>query len=215
MTTLVLLLAASLPGCGVDSDDAAEDFDTVVTARVPEFAFEQVTTYVLADKVAVIQDPENPDANATIDTSREALILQTTAQQMDARGYQRLTDPGAGADPDVFLQVSAMATTNTTVYYSYWYPYWGTYYAPWYGSTYSAGYAPYASPVVTSVNIGTVVIDMTNPNQPDTANQKIPSIWVGVLSGILDGDVPNLNQRITDGIQQAFNQSPYLRKAAP
>ena len=48
-----------------------------------------------------------------------------------------------------------------------------------------------------------------NPNE-----DEIPVLWSGALNGIIDqgGDS---EQRITDGINQVFDQSPYLGTAAP
>jgi hypothetical protein len=205
--------AAPMLGCDADSPSSAEDFRIVATARNESASFAAVTTFTLPNTVQAIQDPDDPASNRTLSTQFNDQIIAQVRKNVTALGWQELTDP-VGPKPNVFVQVSAMATTDTDVYYSSWYGYWGAYYAPWYGATYSAGWAPYAYPVVVTTNVGSLIIDMTDPNQPDPATQSFPSLWVGVVNGLLSPDIPQetVEALAISGIDQAFAQSPYLNE---
>ena len=227
----LLLLTLFIIGCTGGAQPPSNP-DIVATASQQAFDFGAAKTYFLPPDVIEITDSPPASASPTpapsatppaaiaakvpgsikpaaIDQATKDLILNTIVSNLTARGFVRLTDQ-AGPKPDFFVQASAMRTTSTTVYYTYWYPYWGTYYDPWYGGY--SGYAPYAVPYIENTTVGAVIVEFTNPNSPDSAAQKIPSIWAGVVSGVLDGSAqPEVNQRITDGINQAFEQSPQIR----
>jgi hypothetical protein len=200
----LLLLAA----CGAPVADQSE-LDITVTARDPNYNFAAVKTYTLPTTVVMIQDP-NSTTTPTIDTSTNDFVITQVANHFNSAGYQRLTD-SSGPKPDFFVQVSGMRTTSTDVYYSAWSGYWGGYYAPWYGGL-SVGYAPVPYSYVITSTLGSIIVNMTNPNQPDPSTQKIPSQWVAVLNGLLDGSsTPEIQSRIETGLNEAFNQAPYLK----
>lgn len=202
-------------GCGLEPADNSEDLDVVVTAPAQGADFRQVTTYALPTEVPLIKqsDVEAEPVEAKLDATLQAAILDTVNQNMSRLGYRRVENPEQGK-PDVFLEVSAIATQSLDVYYSSWSTYWGSYYAPWYGTYYGAGWAPVVTPYVVESSFGTVLINMTNPNAPDPASQKIPTLWVAAVNGVLnDAIVPGGGTaRVVDGINQAFAQSPYLTR---
>jgi len=200
-----------LSSCGVPDATQAE-LDITVTARDPNYKFSQVKTYTLPNTVVVIQDPEATTAK-TITSSLNDFAINQVASHFNTAGYQRLTDTN-GPKPDFFVEVSVMQTTHTDVYYSSWTSYWGGYYAPWYGAGFA--YAPVAYPYVINSTLGSLIVNMTNPNQPDATTQKIPTQWVAVVNGAVDGSVETQVQaRIESGLNEAFNQSPYLKAGAP
>jgi hypothetical protein len=235
---LLPLLLASLAtlgmlSCGPGAEPPANP-DTVATVATNQaFPFSTAATYYLAPDVVEITGATatptpapgatpgaptpTPTATATpvalaptaLDPSVETAILAQIETEMNERGYTRLMDASAGK-PDIFIQASVMSTTDTDVYYSYWYPYWGTYYDPfYYGFDYT--WSMSAVPVVESTTTGALVVEFTNPNSADPTTKKIPSIWVGVVTGITDGaSAPQIRDRATKGINQAFTQSPYI-----
>jgi len=77
-----------------------------------------------------------------------------------------------------------------------------------YGPGWGGGY-PYV-PVVTSYTTGTLIIDMIDPNNPNTSEEIIPIIWSAFLNGLVTGSEASIQTRVTNGINQAFDQSPYL-----
>lgn len=215
-----ILLCLLAIGCGHGAEPPANK-DVIATVESKTFSYANAKTYYLPEQVIEITDAPPAGSTpapgttptpttSTLDPTTKNVILSQIESNMFQRGYTRLTNT-AGPKPDFFVQASVMKTTSTQVYYDYWYGYWGGYYSPWYGGVY-AGYAPYAVPYVVTSTLGTLIIEFTDPNNPDTTNKKIPSLWVGVVTGLVD-NVPQaqIQSRVQTGIDQAFAQSPYIR----
>ena len=98
----------------------------------------------------------------------------------------------ANADVTLFPAV----WTNTTVYY--WYDYWC-----WY-DYYYCGWGWYY-PSYTTYTTGTLVMFMVPAEQ---GSVEPLSVWTSAVNGLMSGtyDV----SRVTNAIDQAFEQSPYL-----
>jgi len=99
--------------------------------------------------------------------------------------------------------------------YYYDYPGWGYGYYPWYGS---GGYVEY-----TSHNLMIEMADgdslreiynwhLQNPNGDWSDAPKMRYYWQAYIGGILSGDNSYDLNRIKDGINEAFEQSAYLKK---
>jgi hypothetical protein len=162
--------------------------------------------------------------------NNQSQILATVASNMASYGWTRVEYAPDVPEPDVMIAVSAIITTNYTVgwwypYYpgwgwgwgwgwykegsaergtDYWYGGWGGYYPPGYGW----GYVPYYS----SYTTGTLLMEMTNPEDYRVINNDTvnPIYWAGGLNGILGSTTTN-TARVESGIDQAFEQSPYLK----
>jgi hypothetical protein len=92
---------------------------------------------------------------------------------------------------------------NTTIYVDYWYCWWyGGYYPPGWGWY----YPPYYT--VSSFTTGTLVMTIQDPNVDNAIGQSEAS-WVVGINGILSGNYSI--DRVLNGIDQAFKQSPYLK----
>ena len=83
-------------------------------------------------------------------------------------------------------------------------PGWG--YWPGYGPGWGIGY-PWVS--VSNYETGSVFITMVNPNQANSGEQEIPAIWGAAINGLLGSTAGN-QAFITQTVEQAFRQSPYL-----
>ncbi len=231
LTGLIFAFGVSVQGCQV-LPPTIQELNVVATKRDEAFPFSQAQTYVLPDQVQVIQDLSNlplpsptpsPSASASpfpvspstpLPQTLNDAIIQTITQNLDSRGYQRLTDP-SGPKPSIFVQVSAFSTSHTSAYYSYWYPYWGASYGAWYGG-FGYGWSPTTDVYVTESTSGALIIDVTNPNAPNNAYSKIPSVWVAALNGLIDGSsTSDIQTRAVQGINQAFTQSPYFTRLGP
>ena len=175
--------------------------DVVITAHDATMNFGAVQTYVLLDTVVhVITDSSN-----NIDLSRQFddVILQTIDQNLQALGWTVEANPGLNP-PDVTVAVSATGSESTYIYYDWWY-YWGWY--PWWGWGCVTCYPGYGYPVVVNYESGSLVMHMVESRaNPDS----VPVVWLGALRGLLGTSASTTQQRITQGINQAFNQSPYL-----
>ncbi len=140
------------------------------------------------------------------------------AERMAQLGYVRVTipdPPGAlppDSTPDVVVLVTTIGANNQ---YYVWYPAYG-YWGYWPGWGYWGGYPGYGWGypgywATGSYQTGTVFMDMIDPNKPvgDVEPPELPVVWTGALNGVL-GSSAGAATRLTDGINRAFDQSPYL-----
>ena len=109
---------------------------------------------------------------------------------MSNLGWQRIDDLEA-AD----LVLLPASWTNTTIYY--WYDYWCWYY-PYY-----CGWGWYYP--VSSYTSGTMVMTLIADGEEFVEPQRV---WLGAINGLLSGTYDA--DRVSNAIDQAFIQSPYL-----
>jgi hypothetical protein len=214
-TFLVMVgLPSLLTFSACDEDEIDDDEAAIVVTKPREgFNFVNIETYALPDKVAVIKDPEDTSAAFYFTEANEKAILQQIQTNLDARGYTRV-QPGEGIQPDFMVEVSVIGKTASGVYYDYWYPTWGGYYDSYYGAYYGGAWLPTAVPYVVSADMGSLVINITDPKNPITESEKLPTIWAGVSVGIVSAGSENeRSARLVEDINQMFNQSPYFLKA--
>lgn len=132
-------------------------------------------------------------------------------------------------NPDIMIAVSAIKTTNVTV--GWWYPYypgwgwgwgWGwyksapadrgaNYYYGGYPGYYPPGWGWGGVPYYSSYTTGTLLMEMTNPNDYRIVDNDtvVPMYWAAGANGVLSNG--SNTSRITNDIDQAFTQSPYLK----
>ena len=199
-----------LTSCYNDSEDLnVEDLDIVVTAFDDTYNFNTIQTFVLPDSVVRItgDGTGNDDDEGEFDE----LILDRVRQNLLDLGYAEEPDPENNAS-DVVVVVQTLVVDNYVISdpYFFW-DYWGWY--PWFpGYGYGPGYGwyyPYPI-IIDAYTTGTLFINMFDPQQPGTEEEQIPNVWVGVINGLLEGSQSGLQTRIREGIDQAFDQSPYL-----
>lgn len=192
-TLAVIASLSFLWGCYPDGAENYEDTDIVYTKYDDKYDFMSKGTYSIPDKIVkitgVLGEGEDPEF---VKEPYNKQILQKIESNMTALGYTKTTDP-ANADLVLFPAV----WTNTTVYY--YYDYWCWYY-PYYCG-WGWGY-----PSVTSYTTGTLLMTLV----ADGAEFVQPTnVWTAAANGLMSGyyDVTRVNK----AIDQAFNQSPYLK----
>ncbi|HZX41421.1 MAG TPA: DUF4136 domain-containing protein [Myxococcaceae bacterium] len=190
-----LLLAACHP-TGVET---ITDLDVVATTHNAGFDFAAPNTYSLPSAIFLIQGDPTITPPQRIDPVLEQLVLSTLKTELDASGY---TQVGVGKSPDLAVNAAALMVTNVNYYYGYWCTYW-TYY----------GCYPYYPPVVgvSTYVVGTLLVDMVPFSATPPGNQYV-GVWTAVIRGIQTGSRSTDQQRVVNGISQAFIQSPYLGK---
>jgi hypothetical protein len=190
-------------GCYPQGAEYTEELDVVVTKHQPEYDFSAKATYAMPDEIVIItgnlvegEEPEfMPDENA-------ARILGMIEQNMTALGYDRVL---VDEDPDLLLMPASWETTTVIYWYDYWYYWWGGYYPGWGWS----GYYPYTPPVyVSSYTTGTLLMTLIDKEVLGVNGNPIIQWW-GAANGILTGYYNE--SRISKAINQAFDQSPYLK----
>lgn len=208
----ILMVFIALGGCYPGGAEYITDTDIVYTNYNEDFNFGALQTYYLADSINhIVDDGDEPEYKF------DEFILSELERQFNALGLTRLdsTDAG-GPEPDVAVVVTVVETTNYYAYSYPWYPGWGW---GWYWKDsdywgypgYGWGYPWYGGPTyVSSYSVGTIAWDLFDPNNVDEENEVVYVEWTGVLNGMLGTSSSTTEDRISGGIRQAFEQSPYL-----
>ncbi len=207
--TVALVIAAALVlcSCGLDSGfNSVADFDVIVTLYDDEADFGAIQTYAMPDTVAYLGDDRGGSGRSRDEGIYDQLILDELAANLEAIGYVREEDPeNNGADVVVLAGVTS---TEWEVWVSNpWYDwgYWGYY------SDYYYHYPPCSGCGSSyTFTTGSLLVIMEDRNAANEEDQTIPVLWAAGMNGLLEGSTSSIGNRIVDGIEQAFAQSPYL-----
>jgi len=177
--------------------------DLVLTVPEPGRSFEPLATYGLwPDVIDLSNEVEDP-----IDINHDRVdpvLLDAVERNMDDIGWTKVADAETD-DPDVVAIIGVVAQENWYLYQGYyWYDYWYWYYPGYYPPVYAVSY-PSGSAIVTLVKPDEATTD-------DEGDAHVPSIWVAGVWGELSDSSSNNLGRVEDGIDQAFDQSPYLAR---
>jgi hypothetical protein len=197
-------VAAALLSAACDATTITEQsFGAVVTLVDSGTALSTAHTFVLPDTVIRLTTTGTAVSPEVADT----LIHEIRAHFL-ALGWTELRDT-LTSQPDVVVLVAASTRIETGVAYTSWYSSWG--YLPYWGPTVDASWA-WGVPggaVPYSFQAGSLLVTMLEVRAPQNSEKKIPLLWAAVLDGVV-GDASTIG-RVIDGIDQAFEQSPYLR----
>jgi hypothetical protein len=203
--TTLLSLVLIIVSC---RKDAVKNLDSkegivYVTDHDSSVNFSNYLSFRIADSVSVIRDGQLVGREYD---SYESGLITALSQALTQRGFQLETDHTE--QPDIGINITKLVTNQTGVisYYDYWggyNSYWDPYYWGYGGYDY---YFPYAIGTYTFQQAA-LSIDMLDLKNPDTAGNKLHSIWTGLVygSGIFNSN--NVNELV----QNLFNQSPYLQ----
>jgi len=194
--------AALMASCTPGSEITAAESDVVATFYDRAFDFGAIQSYALPDSIVHLTGDTDDADSPLLSRDYDDEIIAAIAAELDALGWTRVTDPGTA---DVVVLVGATASAELSSY-APWYGYWGWYYP------YPAGwgwYYPY--PVVSyDYTVGTLAILMTDLDSADPNTETYEVSWVAAINGVLDDSTADKQARISRGIAQAFDQSPYL-----
>jgi predicted small lipoprotein YifL len=200
LSALMIVIALLVAACYPKGPEYVEDIDAVLTTYDDTYDFNAKTTFAMPDQIVV--DVTIDRGDTTYEYMKPAFatpILQSIETNMESRGFTRVD---VSADPDLLLTPAGLS--STTYFYSYWYNwwyggywgYWGWYYPPYY--------------TVSSYTTGSLVMVLSDPNAASNSPiNRSPSVWIAVGNGLFTGAY-NVN-RVTTAINQAFQQSPYLK----
>jgi hypothetical protein len=201
LSGFIVALIIILAGCYPKGPEFIQDYGIVVTDYDPDFDFGSKKTYYMPDTIGFETNIGDDNIEEVI-RQYEELILGLIEDNMSARNYQRI-DTSAAEQPDLVIGVTALALENSGVgwvpspCWSWW---------CWY-------YPPYWYPVGYSYSTGTVLIQMGDPEDFLNFNEDIEAnvAWLGALDGLLSSSTSTNVQGVTNGINQAFTQSPYIQ----
>lgn len=190
-------------GCYPDGPEYIDEYDLVYTNYSPTYDFRSQTTYALPDSVVLITgNLEEDSAPEMVSPVYANEILGKIRQNMNEYGW---TEVDEADDPDVTILPSAVSSTTVTV----WYPsyYWGWYYPYWGYGWYYPGYYP---PTVSAYTTGSIFLQMIDRHEI-SGTENMPVEWICIVNGLLEGSTSGLITRIDRSIDQAFDQSQYLK----
>lgn len=205
ISTLVLLAVAC------QKEPYPQDGDNeylVYTAPSKDADFSDYTTFDIADSLLVIGQSAKPEYSQ----SNNALaLIQAFRTNMEKLGYIYTPD---NPDADLGIQLTYMIKTERFLQYyndPYWwldYPgYWSPgYWGDWYGFY-------YPRPMVYSYSTNALLADMVDLTAEQGDGKSLEIIWSVYIGGPAGPNVSYDVQRMKDSINQAFAQSPYLKKS--
>jgi len=202
LAAVVAVAIAVVVSCYPGDQLTVEEADVVVTLFDDQTDFGTLQSYAMPDTIVhLVDDGAEDDIRRDFDDE----VLAQVEAEMAAMGFTREVDPN-NADALMLLSVATREQVGYTGfpwggYWGWYYPYppnWGWGWYPWYGG----------GGTIYTYRTGTVFMQLLDPAQADSIEQKTPTVWVGAINGMIEGTA--IEDRIADGIRQAFAQSPYL-----
>ncbi|MGK0385727.1 MAG: hypothetical protein ACI849_000332 [Patiriisocius sp.] len=201
----LLAIAALATSCYEDPDTNSLSSDLVVaTDRDLKADFQTYKTYHISDTIPNITDNRNDSIVVGVDALK---IVNKIKENLNSLGYtfvERDENPYLGVIPAIIqiTNVGGLCTGWWGGYSGYWGGgYWGY---PGYGY-----YYPYCG--YYTFNTGSLTIDMIDLKDTDTTT-NLNAVWTGTLFGVLSSsDASNVDKALK-GIDQAYDQSPYLQQ---
>ena len=211
----LLGLLLMIGGCYPGGPEYTSDYDLIATEYSPDYwSANSPLSYYMPDSLGWIVDREDLDNNDDLTRDYDAFILGEVAENMALYGYQRIAELDPENPPDLYVFTQALAVKNTTISYVPGYPWYGGYYPGWGG--YWPGYGGYypgwgGAAVASSYPTGTILIEMGDAKNLDEVNKIINMVWTAGVDGLLRSSSASNQQFVSQSIEQAFIQSPYLK----
>ena len=197
---LATLGIITLGACRKTPDlDSLQNNQVVVTDRDLDANYSGYTTYHISDTVRLIAS--NPNDSIMTGAGAKQLV-DAVKTNMNSRGYTfvaRTANPSLGLTLWVIKDVE-----RSTICSGWWGGWWGY---PWYGWGY---YYPWCGSYTYSV--GTSMLTLFDLKNAGT-NQNLRAIWGMTAFGVFSttNDATNVTLT-TNAINQAFSQSPYIKR---
>lgn len=200
---LVLLAVACHKEPYIDSDNEY----LVYTSPGKDATFASFTTFDLADSLLVIGQSAKPEYSQ----SQNALaLIQAVRTNMENAGYVYTPD---NPDADLGIQMTYVIKTDRYVQYyndPYWWLNYPGYWSPGYWGNYVGFYYPY--PVTYTYSTNALMVDMADLTTPKTGTEALKVVWSVYIGGPAGSSVASDVEVMKKAIDQAFVQSPYLKK---
>jgi len=204
-TGLAVAVGAVLAACYPDRASQPNVYASITTLYDTLFAYDSAVTFYVPDSVVHLGGTDN------ISHVYDSLIIAQTALNMVRRGYTQVVDPTVA---DLTLNPAVTVTKNYDYTLADWCVVWGWAY-PWICTGWIPGYPD--DVVGYTYSTGTLFIAMAdltggvppNPSRP-------PVVWLAGINGVVSGgSSAALASDIVNGIDQAFDQSPYIFRVNP
>ena len=205
LSSLLILSSFVLYSCYPDYGLTTSDYDTVITVFDNTANFKK-PTYAMPDSIVHFVEEGTPEDE--IDRSKDGLILSTIVSNMASLGYERVAVDTTEDAPGFVMLVGVTVTEN---YVRAYYPGWGY----WGGWGWWGGYPGWGYPggsVTYNYTTGTIFMSMLDPDRDNIIDgDKFGAVWLVRINGVISNSSSiNTSSRITQRINDAFEQSPYL-----
>ena len=208
----LLVAGAALFGFACQHEPSLSDYNddfTVYTNRDTGADFANFYTYYLPDEILLIG---NTDEAEYWNDSSSAQLIAAVADGLNSGGYLRIDNK---ATASFGMQLSYVERVSYYVGYNdpYWWGNYPYYWSPGYWGGWGGWYYPFY--VQYGYASGSLLIEMVDLQAPQTtSDSRLPVVWSCYIGGLLtSSDQINLNRALT-AVEQAFMQSPYLRRTA-
>ena len=210
MKKILLISALALLAVACQKEPYPQDGDSeylVYTSPAKDADFSDFTTFDIADSLLIIGQSAKPEYSQ----SNNALaIIQAFRTNMEKLGY--IYTP-SNPDADLGIQLTYMIKTERFVQYyndPYWWLDYPGYWSPgiwgdWYGYY-------YPRPMVYSYSTNALVADMVDLTAEQGNGKSLEVIWSVYIGGPAGPSAAYDVQRMKEAADQAFAQSPYLKK---
>jgi hypothetical protein len=209
---LTIALSLVLSSCFPLAPETVEEFDVVATFYDKDAKFGAIKTYAMPDSIMHITS-SGTSSSDNISRDYDEIILSQVAANLNALGYTREMDPEnnpADVIVTIAITVGAYDLYNPYPFFEYWgwYDGWEAY-AVDYESDWRYDYEEYDQQDY-ELRVGSVIVNMVDPNDPKIQEKEIPSIWIALLNGLAGDTFTSTRSRLLTLINQCFEQSPYL-----
>ena len=206
LLTAVILLAVS---CHKEPYLDSDNEYLVYTSPGKDVTFTSFRTFDLADSLLIIGQSAKPEYSQ----SNNALaLIQAVRTGMENMGYIYTPD---NPNADLGIQMTYVVKTERYLQYyndPYWWLDYPGYWSPGFWGNYTGFYYPY--PVTYTYSTNALMIDMVNLTTPKTGTEALEVVWSTYIGGPSTGSITTDVDLMKNAINQAFVQSPYLKKSA-
>ena len=203
---LILIALAAVLSCRKVPDTSELSNEQVVaTDRDLAANFSSYSTYFISDSVSVVaNDPKDSILTGPL----AAQLVNAVKTNMNARGYT--FRPRAQGLPDLGFRLTVIKDITRTAVCGGWWDGWWGWYPPCYWGYCGGYYYPWCTTY--TYTIGTSTLYMFDIKNAGT-NHNIKALWSATMFGVFSTTNNQTNADLTTtAINQAFSQSPYLKK---
>ena len=203
---ILVALFAAIISCRKEPDSSELSTEQVVaTDRDLAANFSEYNTYFISDSVSVVAtDPKDSILTGPL----AAQLVNAIKTNMTSRGY---TFVPRTSGPHLGLRLTVIKDITRTAICGGWWDGWYGYYPPWYWGCYYCGYYyPWCTTYTYTIGTSTLYIfDVKN----QSINRNLKAIWGATMFGVFSTTNNQTNADLTTtAINQAFSQSPYIKK---
>lgn len=212
MKKIIFISAVVLLASACHKEPTAQDDNNgylVYTSPAKDFKFTEYTTFDIADSVLVIGQTDKPYYSQS-DNALE--LIQAYRRNMENYGF--IYTPSS-PDAQLGIQVTYIEKTEKFIQY-YSDPYWWLDYPGYWPAGYWGNWTGfyYGYPVAYTYTTNALLGDMVDLAGGVNSDGKLEIVWSSYIGGPASSSIKNDVRRMSDSVNQAFAQSPYLNKDA-